>query len=61
MVKDLPVYAGDAGDTGSISGLGRSHGGGNGNPLQCSCLKTPIDRHVWRVGPRACKELDTTE
>ena len=46
MVKNLPAYAGDAGDTGPISGLGRSHGGGNGNPLQYSCLKTPIDRKV---------------
>jgi len=46
VVKNLPAYAGDAGDTGPVSELGRSHGGGNGNPLQYSCLKTPIDRKV---------------
>ena len=33
--------AGDAGGTGSVPGLGRSPGGGNGNPLQYSCLKNP--------------------
>ena len=34
----------NAGDVGLISGLGRSPGGGNGNPLQYSCLENPIDR-----------------
>ena len=38
VVKNLPANAGDAGDTGSIPGLGRSPKGGNGNPLQYSCL-----------------------
>ena len=33
-----------AGDPGLISGLGRSPGGGHGNPLQCSCLENPMDR-----------------
>ena len=33
-----------AGDTGSITGWGRSPGEGNGNPLQCSCLGNSIDR-----------------
>ena len=33
MVKNLPTSAGDTGDVGSIPGLGRSPGGGNGNPL----------------------------
>ena len=37
MVKNLPADAGDAGDSGLIPGSGRSPGGGNGNPLQCSC------------------------
>ena len=37
-VKNLPTNAGDSGDTGLISGLGRSPGGGNGNLLQYSCL-----------------------
>ena len=35
------------GDPGSIPGLGRSPGEGNGNPLQYSCLKNPMDRRVW--------------
>ena len=34
-------------DTGSIPGLGKSHGGGHGNPLQCSCLEDPMDRGAW--------------
>ena len=37
----------NAGNLGSISGLGRSPGGGNGNPLQYSCLKNPMDREAW--------------
>ena len=44
VVKNLPVNAGDIRDSGSIPGLGRSPGGGNGNPLQCSCLENPMDR-----------------
>ena len=39
------------GDVGSIPGLGRSSGEGNGDPLQCTCLGNPVDR-----GPRAHKE-----
>ena len=39
----------NAGDLGSISGLGRSPGEGNGNPLQYSCLGNPMDRGVWRA------------
>ena len=38
---------GDIRDTGSIPGLERSPGGGNGNPLQCSCLDNPMDRRAW--------------
>ena len=38
-----------AGDMGSIPGLGRSPGEGNGNPLQYSCLGTPMDRRAWQV------------
>ena len=37
----------NAGDLGSIPGLGRSPGGGNGNPLQYSCLENPMDRGAW--------------
>ena len=39
----------NAGDQGSISGLGRSPGEGNGNPLQYSCLENPGDRGAWRA------------
>ena len=35
------------GDQGSIPGSGRSPGGGNGNPLQYSCLENPMDRGAW--------------
>ena len=44
VVKTLPA---NAGDVGSIPGLGRSPGGGNGNPLQYSCLGNPMDRGGW--------------
>ena len=43
-LKNLPANAGDTRDMGSIPGLGRSHGGGNGNPLQYSCLGNPMVR-----------------
>ena len=46
MVKTLSA---NAGDTGSIPGLGRSPGGGNGNPIQYSCLGNPMDRGAWRA------------
>ena len=36
-----------AGDLGSIPGLGRSSGKGNGNPLQYSCLGNPMDGETW--------------
>ena len=48
MVKNPPANAGDR-DTHWIPGSGRSPGGGNGNPLQYSCLKNPIDREAWRA------------
>ena len=47
MVKHPPVNGGDVRDAGSIPGLGRSPGGGHGNPLQYSYLKNPIDRGPW--------------
>ena len=42
VVKDPPANAGDTGDAGSIPGVGRSPGGGTGNPLQCSCLENSM-------------------
>ena len=44
VVKNLPANAGDARDTGSIPGSGRSPGAGLSNPLQYSCLENPMDR-----------------
>ena len=44
MVKNPPAHAGGARDVGLIPGLGRSPGGGNGNPLQYSYLENPRDR-----------------
>ena len=47
VIKTLPANAGDTEDMGSIPGSGRSPGGGDGNPLQYSCLKNPMDRGAW--------------
>ena len=49
VVKNLPASAGDIRDSGSIPGLGRSPGEGNGNPLQYSCLENPMDREAWQA------------
>ena len=46
VVKNPPANAGDLRDVGSILGPGRSPGGGNGNPLQYSCLENPMDREA---------------
>ena len=63
MVKNLPAdaRAGDIGDTGSIPGLGRSPGEGNGNPLQYSFLENPMDRGAWQVTVHGVTESDMTE
>ena len=47
VVKSLPASAGDIRNMGSIPGLGRSPGGGNGNALQYSCLENSMDRGAW--------------
>ena len=48
VVKNLPANAGDIRDTGLISGLGRSPGGGgHGNLLKYSCLENPMERGAW--------------
>ena len=44
VVKNPPDNAGNIRNAGSIPGLGRSPGGGHGNPLQYACLENPIDR-----------------
>ena len=58
VVKNLPV---NAEDMCSISGLGRSPGEGNGNPLQYSCLGNPMDRGAWQaLGHGVTKESEMT-
>ena len=47
VVKNLLANAGELRDASSIPGLGRCPGGGNGNPLQYSCLENPMDREAW--------------
>ena len=47
MVKNLPAKVGDAGDVDLIPGLGRFPEGGNGDPLQYSCLENSMDRGAW--------------
>ena len=60
--SDGKEYACNEGDLGLISGLGRSPGGGYGNPLQYSCLENPHGQSS-PVGysPWGCKESDMTE
>ena len=59
VVKNPPTNA--AGE-GSIPGLGRSPGEGNGHPFQYSCLENPMDRGAWgRLQSIGSVELDTTE
>ena len=49
MVKNLGANTGDSRDTGSIPELGRYPRGGNGNPLQYSCLENLMDRGAWKA------------
>ena len=60
LVKNLPANAGDQ-ETLAQSLGGKIPGGGNGNPLQYSCLENPVDREAWQVAPRGHKESDTTK
>ena len=53
MVKNSPA---NAGDTGLIPGSGRSPGGGNGNPLQYSCQRNPMDKRSLRGYRKVAKE-----
>ena len=62
MVKNLPANARGIRDVGSIPGLGRSPGGGHGNPLQYSCLENPMDRGTWKATVHGIIRIaDTTE
>ena len=59
VVKNPPA---NAGDTDLVLGLGRSSGGGNGNPLQYSCHGNPMDRGAWwGTVHGVAKESDTSE
>ena len=49
VIKNAPANSGDLRDMGSVPGLGRSPGGGHGNPLQYSCLENPMDRGGWQA------------
>ena len=49
MVKNPPANAGDTTNSDLILGVGRSHGIGNGNLLQYSCLENSIDRGAWQA------------
>ena len=63
VVKNPAVNAGDVRDRSLmdlIPGLGRSPGGGHGNPLQYSCLENPMDKGAWRATGYMVTESDTT-
>ena len=47
----------NAGDPGSIPGLGRFPGEGNGNPLQYSCLENPMGRRAWQATVHAVAKI----
>ena len=49
MVRNLPANAEGIRDAGLIPGLGKSPGGGHGNPLQYFCLENPMNRGAWWV------------
>ena len=54
-VKNLSSNAGDIKEAGSIPGLGKFPGGGNGNPLQYSRLENSMDRGAWWLQFRVAK------
>ena len=60
-VKNRPANAGDIRDSGSIPRLGRSPGGGHGNPLQYSCLENPMDRGAWQATVHRVADSNVTE
>ena len=61
MVKNPPARAGDKKVSGSIPTLGRSPGGGHGNPLQYFCLDYFMDRGAWWAKVHGVAELDRNE
>ena len=62
VVKNLPANAGDIRDPGSTPTLGRSPGGGHGNPLKYSCLENPHEQRSLAVyNPWGHIESETSE
>ena len=57
--KESTCNAGDTGDAGLIPGWGKSPGGGNGNPLQYTCLENLMDREAWRATDHGVKKSPT--
>ena len=57
MVKNLPAIAGNAG---SITGSGRTPGGGNGSPFQYPCQENPGDRGAWQAAVYGLAKSDMT-
>ena len=61
LVAQMKESACNVGDPGSVPGLGRSPGEGNGNSLQYPCLRNLMDREVWwATVPGVAKELEMT-
>ena len=61
VLRNLSASAGDIRDSGSIPGSRRPPGEGNVNPLQYSCLESPVDRGAWQATVFRIAESDTTE
>ena len=61
VVKNQAANEGDTRDLRSTPGLGRSPGGGHGNPRPYSCLENPMDSGAWRAMVHRVEESDTTE
>ena len=59
VVKKTLAYTGDVRDGSSVLGLGRSPGGGHGNPLQYSCLENPMERGAWWATVRRLAKSQT--
>ena len=59
MVKNPQANAGDIRDAGLITKPGRSSGGGQGNPFQCSCAENPRDRGAWQAAVHRVAQSQT--